>query len=416
MDGPLRVVASALAATSLAAAGCGSGATSQAPPAPRTPPATGTSPATETAPSAPATGTAPAAPSSPASSSAPGRPVPGRSLPATTPEERTSALVRPSIVYIKTNWSGYLRNLSTGKIWKSRLIGFTSTCTGFVVNPDGYIVTAGHCVDPGIDGASRIFFDTVIKEERKEGNKHTKEELDRELVGDWVVEGQTAGTPADREVRVQQGVDSLDASDYVQKRARVLMFEPVGEGDVALLKIESENLTGIEVAPEGVVEIGLPVLAIGYSGSKSRVTDRTLEPSNKDGKVSARDTRGGVPVYEISAPVSDGMSGGPVVETSSARAIGLISFNLSEERQPFNFVASSALIRELLGRNAVRNDIGATGRHYRTALEDYWAGDYAGAIREFDAVLTLVPSHRQAQEYRTRAVARMAERSGPSPS
>ncbi|MER5420034.1 serine protease [Streptosporangium roseum] len=415
MGGFLRAVASATAATALAASGCGSSAGSPAPPAsPASPTSSPASPA-----ASPAT-----SPTSPPPTS-PSRPAPiGR--PPTTPEERTSALIRPSVMYVEVEWRGYLRNLSSGQFWSAEPISFLTACTGFTVNPDGHVVTAGHCVDPGIEGASRAFFDEAIRKEQEKGNKKTKEQLDKEFTGNWVVEGEVAGTPPDMIVRVFQSVAPMVSPTDVfaspgpmgalPKFARVVSFEPTSKGDVALLKVDGEDLPSVELSPERTVEIGTPVLAIGYPGFERPMEDRVLEPTNKDGKVSAKITSKGVPLYEISAAISQGMSGGPAVETASAKAMGLLTFKIDNEQQ-FNFVAPSSLIREILARNGVKNEQGALDRLYRAALEDYWAGDYPAAMRGFDAVLVRMPSHRQAWEYRAMAAERMAARPGrPAPS
>ncbi|WP_433257327.1 trypsin-like peptidase domain-containing protein [Streptosporangium sp. CA-135522] len=437
MDGFSQLVIRTAAALALAVSGCGSGTVSQGPSAsPAT--STSTTSITSATPAAPPASPAPsgsttAPPPSPSPPASAAPSLPGRGPAPVTAEERASALVRPAIVFVEVRWSGYLRNEATGQLWGSKPIKDTSGCTGFFVNPDGYLVTAGHCVDPGIEGITRSFFDEVIDQERANGNPKTRAELDRDLVGNWVAEGQVAGTPPDREVRVRQtiagplfngdtpgeapttGTASPSPMGGRSEFARVIMFEPSSEGDLALLKIEGTNLPSVELAPESAVEIGTPVLAIGYPGPVLSMTDQVLEPSNKDGKVSAKSVNRGLPLYEISAAVTNGMSGGPAVETASAQVIGVLFYRARNE-QPFNYASPSSLVRELLGRSGVRNRLGPVDGLYRTALQDYWAGDYAGAVRGFDAVLAQVPAHPQAKEYRAMAAGRMAGRPGPSPS
>ena len=64
------------------------------------------------------------------------------------------------------------------------------------------------------------------------------------------------------------------------------------------------------------MQVGQDIVAIGYPASVDEVTDPDLHPSFKAGQVSSVKTRGQglLTVYELSAAVSGGMSGGPTVD------------------------------------------------------------------------------------------------------
>lgn len=67
-----------------------------------------------------------------------------------TPLERVNAFVQPSIVYLQQDWTGYVFDKSNKQYLNGgQPFQLSFQCTGFVVNPDGYIATAGHCVDQG---------------------------------------------------------------------------------------------------------------------------------------------------------------------------------------------------------------------------------------------------------------------------
>src|SRR5690348_9128602 len=61
---------------------------------------------------------------------------------------QVAALVQPSVVYETVSWSGYVYDRYNRQYLKDKPFTVTMQCTGFVVNPDGYVATAGHCVDP----------------------------------------------------------------------------------------------------------------------------------------------------------------------------------------------------------------------------------------------------------------------------
>ena len=189
--------------------------------------------------------------------------------------------------------------------------------------------------------------------------------------------------------------------------ARVVDSRPLREGDVALLKVDQSNLPAVEVAPATDVQIGSEVISIGYPASAQEVTDETLEPTNKDGTVSAKRTTGGSPVYEVSAAHTAGMSGGPSVD-HDGRAIGLVSFRPAEERQAFNFISPSSAVLEILDRNAIRNQLGPVDHSYRQGLDLFFNGHYREATRRFDEALRLFPAHQQAKDYKQQAAQQIA--------
>lgn len=328
---------------------------------------------------------------------------------AVTPEQQASALARPAVVYLEVYWTGWVRDPSDGSYFNGGdPIEVVTTCTGFNVNPDGYIATAGHCVDSGPEGAANMLISEVVDQLVDAGVDVDPAELYAYGLANWVVEGEVAGSPPDQQIFVQWGVAESGLTSGRVEQARVVDYRPVSQGGVALLKIDESNLPALEVAPGTDVEIGSHMLAVGYPASAEGVTDATLEPTNKDGTVSAKRTDGGVPVYEVSAAATAGMSGGPAVDTQG-RAIGLVSRAPAGETQAFNFIAPSDALLELLARNGVANELGPVDTAYRKGLELFFAGHYRAASDQFDQALALMPSHQQAQEYKQKAAAAIAE-------
>jgi hypothetical protein len=142
------------------------------------------------------------------------------------------------------------------------------------------------------------------------------------------------------------------------------------------------------------------VLSIGYLGA---TTELNREPTNKDGLISSKRIEGPVPVYETSAALSAGMSGGPTIGLDG-RVLGLNSFKRAEESQPFNYIAPAIGLSELLSRNGVRNQLGPNDVTYRQGLADYFSGHYTSAIENFDKLLAVSPNQPQALQYKTLAV------------
>lgn len=326
---------------------------------------------------------------------------------APTPEERAAALARPAVVYLETQWSGYVFDEDGLLFNGGQPYQFASRCTGFVVDPAGYMATAGHCVDPAIDyGSGETFIGAAVAEAIALETYTTNDpgELFAFGAANWRIEGAAAGAPADSQVFVQRGTATGGRTDGEAMPARVVDFRPLEQGDVALLKVEQTDLPAIEVGAGNDVGIGTSVLSIGYPGSTDEVTDTTFEPTNKDGKVNAEKTVGTVSFLEMSAALSGGMSGGPTVDLEGD-VVGVNSWSPTSEAQAFNFMAPSSHLTELMSRNGVTNELGSMDVAYRAGLEAHWAGQYTAAIAEFDRVISIIPSHQQAQEYRQAAAA-----------
>jgi serine protease Do len=344
--------------------------------------------------------------------------------PDVSPMEKVHALVQPSIVYLRTTWKAEMYDPVNGdpvRHWlrpdRRKTFEVSFTCSGFFVGPEGHIVTAGHCAQ--YDSTIRV---ALIEEAARWAiacdcyYATRRDDLIRRFARqDWIVRSRkrdldvayganAAGLPAGR---------ALPARLLGIRRARIDDTED--SGDVALLKIEGEDLPGLLLASDEDLSVGTDVAAVGYPASVDFVTDTSFAPSFKEGTVSSVQTieRGLQKVYEISAAVSGGMSGGPAVDLEG-RVIGVNSFGISGEPQPFNFVRPTEIVRELLVDKGVKNEVGRVNEAYRAGLTAYFRGDRRTALRKFDEVLTVVPSHALAQEFRRKS-ARLPVPPRPTP-
>lgn len=312
--------------------------------------------------------------------------------------ERAAALIRPAIVSVEMRITGYVFDEQGNIFNEGNPYEMGAACSGFVVNPDGWVATAGHCVDSGPEGFRDDFIQQAALEASANRPGVSAEEFYNFGVMNWRVEGFTPGSPLDVQIGVHPGGDPK--ADPLP--ARVVDFRPLGKGDVALVKVEADDMPSTDLVTDPDVQIGDRVMAVGYPASTDLVTDRSAEPSNKEGAISSKKTQGSVPVYEISAAVSPGMSGGPTVDTEG-KVLGVNSFTIAGESQPFNFIAPSSGLTELLGRNGVDSALGPVDTTYRDGLTALYAGRYTDAIADFDKVLALAPEHAKAPELKTDA-------------
>ena len=340
--------------------------------------------------------------------------------PQATTLQKVSSLVQPGIVYLETTYRGrvydpYNRDwVGGGKVFES-----TSSCSGFFVNPDGYLVSAGHCVDRNLGREDLVLAAAEWSYENEAWTSETSlEDVMAEAIDSWKVRSaeMTASSGPDREVVTAYGLDIGGLPTGKTLPARVLAVREFEKGDVSLLKIEAENVPVLEIAADANVEVGTEVVSVGYPASVDLVTDQTFDPSFKEGSISSEKTLdGGLRrAYEISAAVAGGMSGGPTVDLRG-RVIGVNSFGATYETEAFNFVSPAAEVDELLRDKGVENRLGRINTAYRQGLAAYYAGDREQALARFDEVLGLARSHELAQELRTNALRLPAAAEGGLP-
>ncbi|GAA4684103.1 hypothetical protein GCM10023215_18480 [Pseudonocardia yuanmonensis] len=340
-------------------------------------------------------------------------PGPGTSPQQASPTEQAAAEVRPAIVYLTETFSAYVGD-GTGLYFNNgQPYTVDATCTGFGVNPQGYIATAGHCVDTtSPDGVRATFIAMAAQEVVTADPRLALQDVVAYGLANWTVEGQAKNSPIEAQYSAVIGSGTGNGAKGQAVPARLVDFRPPAQGDVALLKIESTDLPSVQLGTDTDAAIGTPVLSIGYPAAADAVTDPTLEPSNKDGQISTKRTMGSVPYYETSASLSPGMSGGPTVDMQGD-VLGINSAHLPND-QAFNFIAPANGLTELLARNGVQNQLGPNDTLYRDALADYYAGHYTDAIAGFDRLLLVDPDHGQAQQFKTEA-AKAKERFGDTP-
>lgn len=319
--------------------------------------------------------------------------------PAATKLEKVRAYVQPSVVYLGITWTGYVyddfneKYLNDGEPFEA-----TFQCTGYVVNPNGYIATAGHCVNAGAEVKSTL---TGIGAEWALNNGYytNKDLTAQDVVGDYRAVNKDGESKLESEQFAGWGVAAGGAKSGQSYAARVVDSQAFDKGDAALLKVEAKDLQAIKLAGTEP-EVGQDIVSIGYPASVDKVADLTYAPSFKDGSVSSKkSTSGGLfNAYEISAAMSGGMSGGPTVNLDH-QVIGFNSFNINGETQQFNFVRPSTLTKELMSGAGVKNTLGTVGKNYNQGLDAYFDGDRDQAVESLQKVLDEQPSNELAQEF-----------------
>lgn len=322
------------------------------------------------------------------------------------PEERAADLIRPSVMYFVGEGYGLVR-LPNGEILsqfgRGSSMPFLATwnCTAFVVNPDGWVATAGHCVDPA--SAKLLILKRAANEYRSQYPDAPESREPAETL-DWLqkhatVEGDVPGQGPHVSFKVISGTGAKIAAKLP---ASVVDFRRLGEGDVAVLKIAKANLPSSELGADAEVTIGTPILAVGFPESTQNITGASLDPTYKSGTISKKSIMGPSPEYETNAAMTDGMSGGPAIGLNG-KVVGVNSFAPVGETQPFNFIAPADALAALLAARGVKPTLGPADLSYRRGLRNFYSGRYTDAIGEFDQALAVSPGYPGLDDLRATA-------------
>jgi serine protease Do len=288
------------------------------------------------------------------------QPDSGQSPPTINPQARAVDLVSPAMAWVRVQYNARVTtHLSPEPVH----VVLDSGCSGFIVNPDGYVVTAGHCVQDGMDGAQGAAIERVVDQLVAAGTVPSDQHdslINDVMVGNvrWRVEGELANSRPDHRVSVAVGGGNVKLSSKTTANnaapARLVQFLGSDQGDVALLKIDKTGLSSILLSPGDDIEVGEELVSVGYTASDS-LDGETLALISRNGKINAQRSKGpnNRSYYETSAALSPGMSGGPAVNLAGM-VVGLASC----KAQHTKLIVPSSIIKELLSRSEVHNELG----------------------------------------------------------
>ena len=326
--------------------------------------------------------------------------------PEISPEIMAKAIVKSGMIYVSVQWRAWLRG-ADGVLMSPSPYEATTTCSGFVANSSGFIVTAGNCVDDATLGGGKITLIRAVVQDLVETGQVDPGKFDatvQQASLSWKVQGNQAGAPPERRVSVYQPVEAGGVSALKPMTASVVAIKSAATGDAALLKIETATpLPVLEVGQ--ATTTGEEVISAGFPGLPSDTADPNVDPRCTVGQITGQPAAKGVSFTEISPANSTDTVGGPVVNLDGS-VIGTVSAKPGKEDAPTTLATSVATLQSLLSSSGVRNELTQQDVAYRAGLADYFAGHYHEAVGRFDTVLAASPNHAMAQLYRGNAISR----------
>ncbi|QKT09176.1 trypsin-like peptidase domain-containing protein [Gordonia sp. X0973] len=265
-----------------------------------------------------------------------------------------NAKVKKAVVYLGLKFTGAVQVPFKGGARWTEDIDIEGHCTGFVVDPAGYIATAGHCVnaDP------MDFYEKVANSIAGGNEADAAQLLSMAYNNKWPVRGANgSGDAPTVKVRVKQP-DGENQLISAWSDVQVVASEKFGKGDNAVVRLNNppSGLVPLPIVKNLPTE-GDPITSVGFPGGVARVSDQSMipQPSFKTGTVSSRQKgANGNEQTEVSATIGTGMSGGPTVN-AKGEVIGINSFkNKTQpggESSEFAFVTDPVDLRSFLQSN-----------------------------------------------------------------
>ncbi len=155
--------------------------------------------------------------------------------------------------------------------------------------------------------------------------------------------------------------------------------------DVAVLKVNANNLPTVSFGDDKAVQDGQQAIALGYPAAATfnpalKQSDENVKPSLTVGSISGRKTMpDGWEVLQTDAAISNGNSGGPLFN-SKGQVIGITTFGSVNDAadspggtpqavQGFNFAIPTSVIQEFLSQTNVKPAEGQLTETYHEAVD-----------------------------------------------
>jgi S1-C subfamily serine protease len=324
----------------------------------------------------------------------------------------TSASIKVQLTYQKTtNVSGL------GHVSQTYKLDY-ATGSGFVVNPNGVVVTASHVVEPDQQSLQNYAANKLILE----GLKYTYPNANSSPFEQYNLPTQSANLvlhqcykAIDCQFDITPIVTVYTASDVAQSTlpeghaARILNSTGFENTDVAILQMEGSNLPTVPLAETANdLASGDNVVALGYPGSSTQALQTGVTvPTKVFGKVSNIRTEGTSKLIEIDANIEPGESGGPAVD-SSGKVVGLVSFTLlqSSGAAGQKFLRTVDDIKTALRQAGVTAQRGPTDAAFEKGMEYFWGHHYTAAVPELQKATQLYNGFPLAGDYLSQAQAK----------
>lgn len=314
-------------------------------------------------------------------------------------------------VYIKAFCANVDKYMLKGTQTVSKELNTTMLGSGFIVTPDGHVITNAHVVDENDEDTKKNFaqqaFQEIIENDANEiegsmGRKLTEDEAQALMdANSWYFSQTLEVGNIDKEFSVVLGISGKDGKIQAMNIPAKLVTKgaAIPGKDVAILKLqEKHTYPTIRVGDDKSLRVGENVYVLGYPGVATfhpLLSEETMaEATLTRGLISAKkNMKGGWEVLQTDAAVTHGNSGGPVMN-DKGEVIGLATFGSADEQrgqevQGLNFIVPSTIVTEFINKANIKPDMSDISLAYEDAMDLFDKSRYKKALEKFKEVKSM---------------------------
>lgn len=300
--------------------------------------------------------------------------------------------------------------------------------SGFIINPDGYILTNGHVVAPTGDAAA------LERDLRRNGAiaalvRHFPVEELRALYRDDSLDRYIDMLASAGRLSGVHIVNDVELSNGEKLPFRIERYSPsLSERgtDLALLKVTRRNLPIVRLGDSESVGVGASIWSVGYPAVASSTDeviggwlsrDSDLEATFNPGTITAiKRNVANATVFQSNVAIYRGNSGGPAVNRDG-EVVGISTWGHTSAEQIKFLVPVNAAKALIASAGVTPNVDGEFDRYYRAALDAAAAGQWKTARASLAGASRLFPNSPDVIRFSHDAEREMRRQSSwPSPS
>jgi S1-C subfamily serine protease len=273
--------------------------------------------------------------------------------------------------------------------------------TGFVISPDGYVITNAHIADPEHYKLFGYLFDHALEISEFFQSEGFIDPFHYDLFlssyYDYLVDNGDFNAEQ-LKIKVEIGNTTLPAE-------LIISGDPIGyktSKDVAMIKIERAKEYPFSTAKLGdsnKVEVSDEIIALGYfmELNKSKLSSNLISAT---GKILDFKEFGDWEALQTDADITFGFSGGPVFNLNN-EVIGISAFGIFSpiNQTETKFLVPINVAKEFLSRSDINDERSEIDEHYQKGIEYFFDEKYYEAMNELVKVLELNPEHFHAKYY-----------------
>lgn len=275
--------------------------------------------------------------------------------------------------------------------------------SGFIIHPDGVILTSGHVVAPTRERAV-LDRDLVRNGAIAALVRHFPIETLRAVYRDEELDRYLAPLVAAGRVTNVKVVSQVELSNGETLPYTIRQYSPALNErgtDLAVLQVSRKNLPALPLGDSEAVQVGESIWAVGYpavASSSDEVIggwlsrDSDLEATVNPGTITAiKRNVANTPVLQSNVAIYRGNSGGPAVNVRG-EAVGISTWGHTSAEQ-IKFLVPINVAKQMLGEAKIAAaTAGDFNAHYKAALDEANQGNWMSAKIELLRAAKIFPN------------------------